>query len=43
MYNLHLIRKKKIPWFPLQSTQVLNTADGAILRNSQHALHTVRE
>lgn len=43
MHHLHLIRKKKILWFPLQSTNVLNTADGAVFRNSQHALRTVPE
>jgi hypothetical protein len=37
------ISSKKIPWFPLQSTNVLNTADCAILRNDHHAFLTVRE
>lgn len=35
--------KKKNPWFLLQSTNVLSTAECAILRNSQHTLRTVRE
>lgn len=35
--------EKKIPWFPLQSTNVFNTADCGILRNSQYALCTVRQ
>jgi hypothetical protein len=34
--------KKKTLWFPLQSTNVLNTADSANLRNGHRALHTVR-
>lgn len=42
MYNLHLIRKKNT-WFPLQSANVLNTADCAILRNSHPGLRAVRE
>lgn len=34
--------ERKTPWFPLQSNNVLDTADSALLRSSHQALRTVR-